>query len=139
MEKETVKENIEKISGIETMLKEVKALFSTEKKENPKAETPAEPTKETKVEFNHEEFTKNFNDYKSSIEEKFKSAEEKLTAFEAQIKTATDTISKQDEQLKKMFALVEKALVTPVAASKQTKKEGVSKIESPVCGLDVWK
>lgn len=136
MEKETIKENIEKISGIETMLKEVKALFSTEKKEEVKAEvTPvvaeSEPVAEVKVEFNHEEFTKNFNDFKSSIEAQATSYNEKFVAFEAQITEANAVIAKQGEQLTKMFSLVEKALSTPVVASTQKKKEGIKTNGTP--------
>ena len=135
MEKETIKENIEKISGIEKAVNELKALFSSDKKETPKEEVKAEEPviakEEAKVEFNHEEFTKNFNDYKTSNDEKFKSYETKFEAFEAQIKSATETIASQGEILKQTFALVEKLAEAPVAMSKQAKKEGVKK-DTPV-------
>lgn len=131
MEKETIKENIEKISGIEKAINEIKALFTADKKEEAtpevKTEEPAKvETPEAKVEFNHVEFEKNYNEFKTSNEAAFKSMEEKFVAFEAQIKTANDTITKQGEILTQTFALVEKLAEAPVALSKQTKKEGVT-------------
>lgn len=148
MEKETIKETLEKIPLIQKGIEELKAFFSAPKAETPapqadpaKPETPAEPAKEAKVEFNHEAFTKEFNDYKASNDEKFKSFEDKITAFEAQIKAANDTITKQDEALKKTYAIVEKILELPTQLSKQTKKEGVvrvSEVPTVVSGLEVW-
>ena len=124
METNTIKENLGLIPEIKTMLSEVKALFTTEKVEETPAvvaETPivAEtPVVEAKVEFNHVEFTEGYEKFKTSVDEKF-------VAFEAQITAANETIAKQDEMLKKTFALVEKVLEAPVAMSTQKKKEGV--------------
>ena len=124
-----VKENLTSIPAIKTALDEIKALFTSEKKvevvEEVKPEVTAEVVAEAKVEFNHEEFTKNFNEFKTSNETKLASYDEKFTAFEAQLKAANDTIAKQDEMLKKTFALVEKVLETPVALSAVKKKDGV--------------
>ena len=127
METNTIKENLGLIPEIKTMLSEVKALFTTEKVEAkveakaedaPVAEPVAEPIVEAKVEFNHVEFTEGYEKFKTSVDEKF-------VAFEAQITAANETIAKQDEMLKKTFALVEKVLEAPVALSTQKKKEGV--------------
>lgn len=131
METNTIKENLGLIPEIKTMLSEVKALFTTEKVEA-KAEAPvvaedapvAEPIAEAKVEFNHVEFTEGYEKFKTGVDEKF-------VAFEAQIKAANETIAKQDEMLKKTFALVEKVLEAPVALSTQKKKEGVKTNADP--------
>ena len=124
-----VKENLTSIPAIKTALDEIKALFTSEKKvevkEEAKPEVAAEPVVEAKVEFNHEEFTKNFNEFKASNEATIKSFDEKFVAFEASLKTANETIAKQDELLKKTFALVEKVLEAPVALSAVKKKDGV--------------
>lgn len=124
-----VKENLTSIPAIKTALDEIKALFTSEKKvevvEEVKPEVATEVVAEAKVEFNHEEFTKNFNEFKTSNETKLASYDEKFTAFEAQLKEANDTIARQDEMLKKTFALVEKVLEAPVALSAVKKKDGV--------------
>jgi hypothetical protein len=125
-----VKENLTSIPAIKTALDEIKALFSIEKKVEAPVEVVAEPAKvevpaETKVEFNHEEFTKEYNAFKSANEATIKSFEEKFVAFEASLSAANETIAKQDEMLKKTFALVEKVLEAPVAMSAQKKKDGV--------------
>ena len=133
MEKQEIKQNLGLIPEIKKALEEVKALFSSTEKPRDAAAPSAEPTpspapaqtEPVKIEFNHEEFTKNFNDYKTSNEEKFKSFEEKFIAFESQLKSANETIAKQEDTLKKTFALVEKVLEAPAQMSKQTKKEGV--------------
>jgi hypothetical protein len=131
MEKETIKENLGLLPEIKTAIAELKALFSTDKKEEVKPEVAPEvkpePVVEAKVEFNHEEFTKNFNDYKTSNEAKLASYDEKIVAFEAQLKAANETITKQADILAQTFALVEKLAEAPVALSKQVAKEGVRK------------
>lgn len=135
MDNKEVAQKLNEVTEVKTMLSELKAFVfgKEEKKEEVKVEVPvvetpaAEVKEEVKVEFNHEEFTKNFNDYKTSIEEKFKSSEAKLVEFEAQIKSANETIARQEEILTKTFALVEKLAEAPVALSKQAKKEGVKK------------
>lgn len=137
MEKETIKENLGLLPEIKTALAEIKALFTTEKKEEvAPAEAVTEPAKEevkveeAKVEFNHVEFEKNYNEFKTSNEKAIADMNEKFVSFEAQIKTANDTITKQGEILSQTFALVEKLAEAPVALSKQSKKEGVKKSAS---------
>jgi hypothetical protein len=135
MDKENIKENLGLLPEIKAALTEIKALFTTEKAEvvtEAVAEVVAEVPKveETKVEFNHEEFTKNFNEFKTSNDETIKSFNDKFASFEAQIKTANDTITKQGEILSQTFALVEKLAEAPVALSKQTKKEGVAEVKT---------
>ena len=123
-----VKENLTSIPAIKTALDEIKALFTSEKKvevEEVKPEVATEVVAEAKVEFNHEEFTKEYNAFKSANEATIKSFEEKFVAFEASLSAANETIAKQDEMLKKTFALVEKVLEAPVAMSAQKKKDGV--------------
>ena len=138
-----VKENIGFIPEIKKALDELKALFSSEKVEV-KAEAVVEETKaEVKEELKADDYTKNFNEFKTNSEAKFSSYEEKFTAFEAQIKTANDTITKQDEQLKKMFSVIEvltnKFNEFPTALSKQAKKEGVKEAPKEMkVGLSVW-
>lgn len=133
MEKETIKENLGLLPEIKTALAEIKALFTAEKKEEAPVEVVAEPTKEevkveeAKVEFNHVEFEKNYNEFKTSNEKAIADMNEKFVSFEAQIKTANETITKQGEILSQTFALVEKLAEAPVALSKQAKKEGVKK------------
>lgn len=131
MENKDVEQKLNEVTEVKTMLSELKAfIFGKEEKKEEVKKEEVKPETEVKAEFNHEEFTKTFNEYKTSIEDKFKSSDEKLSAFEAQIKTANETISKQDEQLKKMFALIEKALETPVKATTQKPKEGTVKSTS---------
>jgi len=147
MNKENIKENLGLLPEIKSALAEIKALFTSEKSEavvEAVAEVIAEVPKveEAKVEFNHEEFTKNFNDFKTSNDETIKSFNDKFTAFEAQIKAANDTITKQGEILTQTFALVEKLAEAPVALSKQVAKEGVKKeasIEDFAAEMQEWR
>ena len=147
MNKENIKENLGLLPEIKSALAEIKALFTSEKSEavvEAVAEVIAEVPKveEAKVEFNHEEFTKNFNDFKTSNDETIKSFNDKFTAFEAQIKAANDTITKQGEILTQTFALVEKLAEAPVALSKQAAKEGVKKevsIEDFAAEMQEWR
>lgn len=132
MEKETVESKLNFIPEIKTALAELKALFTSEKKgESPTevtAEVPVitEPVAEpAKVEFNAEAA---ITEFKASITEALKSHEDKFSAFDAQIKTANDAITKQDETLKKFFSLVEmlteKVNSVPTGMARQVKKEG---------------
>jgi hypothetical protein len=145
MEKETIKENLGLLPEIKAALTEIKALFTAEKVEEVAPATPevvTEPIVEAKVEFNHEEFTKNFNEFKTSNDTKLASYDEKFTAFEAQLKSANETISKQAEVLNKTFALVEKLAEAPVALSKQVAKEAVKKnvtIEDYEAEMSAWR
>lgn len=131
MENKEVVQKLNEVTEVKTMLTELKAFIFGKEENKPTEAVVAEATttEPVKTEFNFDAFSKEYNEYKTSIAEKFKSSDEKLTAFEAQIKSANDTITKQDEQLKKMFSLVEKALETPVAASSQKAKDKTKSID----------
>lgn len=157
MEKETIKENLGAIPEIKALVsglaEQFKAYFNTEKKEEPKVETPVteapKAEEPAKVEFDFaaefKKITDKIDEANTSVEGKFKAYDEKFAAFEAEIVTAKETISKQNDLLKKTQELVE---AIPTAFSSQKSKDGVAKTtekkETPApatlkVGMDVWK
>lgn len=149
MEKEQIKDKINEISEVKKIVtalgEQLKSYFSTNKPAEPTApaeEKPAgEPAKpEAKAEFDFagefKKITDKLTETSTSIEGKFKFYDEKFVTIETELKTAKETIGKQDELLKKTKELIE---TLPTAFSNQKPKDKTVTPAPAKFGLDVWK